>query len=219
MKSGGGPVTGPDGEAAHSIDAVGGTGEDLTRGPDHRVLRADARHLADVATELDNLANYFGRDLKESVDRIRSLTHPSAADGAKHYGGAKTGWTNPTGQFGDAHSLWDRYGQAATAAATFSERIHSAVSHLADGTRTIAARYTNTESRNDLVARQIEAFLTSGPDNTTDISTTTGTGAASSSGYAGGDPGTSTDPGTSSDIGTSSTTGTGSAGYVGGSSE
>ncbi|GAA4209203.1 hypothetical protein GCM10022220_27160 [Actinocatenispora rupis] len=145
----------------HPIDAAGSTGKDLTHASDGRSLRADARHLGDVAAELENLAEYFDKDLKAAANKIRSLTHPTAVDGARGYGGAMADWTNPSGRFADADELWRRYGQAAASAGSFSEQLHGAIADLAEGTRTIAKRYTSTEARNDLIARQIENVLTS----------------------------------------------------------
>ncbi|HEY3504975.1 MAG TPA: hypothetical protein VGN37_19595 [Actinocatenispora sp.] len=164
----------------HPIDLGGGPAPDLS-GDGGRALHADARHLADVATELDNLAMYLDEHLTPAAQRIRKQTHVAPDD--HHRGGAMSTWTNPSGRFADADDLWGRYGESAVAAATFTGTIHRAIADLAAGTRTIAQRYATVERRNQLAAKQVEDLLTSSAaDN--------GTPDASAAGYTGGAAGT-----------------------------
>lgn len=158
----GGPANPP----AHPIDLEGSTlGDpraDLTHGVDGRPLHADARHLADVAKELYNLASYLDGDLTTAAKDIRSATRVSGAEARDHHaGGAMNDRTNPSGRFADADTLWHRYGAGAAAAEEFSVRLHRAIADLAEGTRTIAERYATAERRNSLLAEQVENLLTS----------------------------------------------------------
>lgn len=195
LTGGGRPASGPE----HAIDNQG-TAEtpDLTVGAGGRALHADARHLADVAAELDNLAEHLKKDLNDAADGIVKLTQLAADQSQHHYGGAVADWTNPSGRFGDADRLWARYGSAASSASTMASQLEQAISRLAAGTRTIAHRYSTTEDRNRLLAKQVESLLASSPGSSTaDASSTAGADEAGGTGDGSGSTGSSGPTGSS----------------------
>lgn len=173
-----GPSDGPE----HAIDGEGtATTPDLTVGAGGHHLHADAKHLADVASELSNLADYLSRDLGKAAKQIVELSDRHAGH---HYGGAMNDWNNPSGRFADADFLWGRYGAAASSTREFGTSLARAIQQLADGTELIAKRYRSTEARNRLLAKQVESLLTS-----KDAGTGTDGSATAFGGYApGADP-------------------------------
>ncbi|BCJ35239.1 hypothetical protein Athai_27420 [Actinocatenispora thailandica] len=192
-----GPSDGPQ----HAIDGEGtATTPDLAVGDSGRHLQADAKHLADVARELSNLADYLDRDLGKAAKQIVEL---SGRHAQHHYGGAMKDWNNPSGRFSDADYLWGRYGAAAASTRDFGTSLASAVQQLADGTELIAKRYRSTEARNRLLAKQVESLLAS-------------SGASGGSATAAGAYGTAgADPAGDAQGGASGTGGTGADGSGG----